>query len=125
MRHTNQEIASDFALWSEYFACGVSLPREVMFDPLTVEERVRILEECFGPDDEDAMTRVLVSKDGGRATACDLHEASGDWYVDEMVTDDEVDNLCVLSEIGESVRRGMRSGSVPLKGASFEWAVAQ
>lgn len=47
----NEEIAKSYATWAEY--CDPDgFFSEHVFNALTHEERVKILEECFGKDDE-------------------------------------------------------------------------
>lgn len=49
IQHTNQQIASNYALWVEYFDTDGNMTKEE-FDAMSVEARVKLLAEAFGPD---------------------------------------------------------------------------
>ena len=51
-RYTNEQIASDFDLWGEYYDTGATMTREE-FDALTIEQRIALLVDVFGVDGAD------------------------------------------------------------------------
>jgi 5'-deoxynucleotidase YfbR-like HD superfamily hydrolase len=51
-KFTNRQIAESFQLWQEYIDPMATMTEE-QFDALTVEERERMIEEMFGPDEDD------------------------------------------------------------------------
>lgn len=55
MRHTYNETASDFRLWQEFVDPDATMT-ESEFDAMTVDEKVALQIEAFGPEpknDED------------------------------------------------------------------------
>lgn len=55
MTYTNEQIANDFTLWSQYVDPNATTTREE-FDRMTVEERLAVMAECGFEDastDED------------------------------------------------------------------------
>ena len=49
---TYREIATSFALWSEY-ADPSGLTSEREFDEDSIDDKIRFLVTCFGPEDND------------------------------------------------------------------------
>lgn len=47
--HTNTEIATSYALWIEYFDTDGNTT-EAEFNAMTVEARLYLLEQAFGPE---------------------------------------------------------------------------
>lgn len=50
--YSYNEIAANFDLWEEYVDPD-GLMTEDAFDALSLEERLQIMEECFGPESPD------------------------------------------------------------------------
>lgn len=50
--YTYNEIATDFNLWGEYVDPD-GLTDKAAFDAYSLEEKLRIMEECFGPESPD------------------------------------------------------------------------
>ena len=50
-QHTNQQIASSYALWVEYFDVD-GTTSEAEFNDMTVEQKLALIEAAFGADQE-------------------------------------------------------------------------
>lgn len=48
-QHTYEEIAQDFGLWAEYVDTDATMSREE-FDAMSVEEKVSLQTQAFGPE---------------------------------------------------------------------------
>lgn len=50
---TNNEVASDFNLWQEYFDVDGTMS-EAEFDAMSIEEREAMIEDAYGTDAQQA-----------------------------------------------------------------------
>jgi len=48
-QHTYAEIAADFALWAEFVDTDATMTRDE-FEALTIEQKVALQVEAFGPE---------------------------------------------------------------------------
>lgn len=56
-KHTYAEIAADYQLWVEFVDTGAAMT-EAEFDALSIDQKVTLQVEAFGPEDEMTQIRV-------------------------------------------------------------------
>lgn len=87
MTHTYEDIATNWNLWTEHVDPDGEMSREE-FDESAVEEKVQILNDCFGPEMQycaycDAQTNVLTvpapGDDAGWAEEATRHFPGCEW----------------------------------------------
>lgn len=49
---TREQIASDFSLWMEYVDPS-GIDTEESFDAMSIERKIEIQNECFGPEENE------------------------------------------------------------------------
>lgn len=63
--HTYAQIAADFELWGEYFDTGSEMT-EAEFDALSIEKKVALQVEAFGPDKKIIVDGEVFDLDAAR-----------------------------------------------------------